>query len=393
MGVFVHQKQDRPGRALTDGQTHSAARTMQRREDEPAATPGQPTFEQTLNSSDRVQSQLQLQQMLNQSPSVTAHRQLATSLSATQPLQRQEGLADAFTSSVTDKVSIKTVLKNGQERNSLNTGGVVQREVAVQIIPDEDDDKTIGAVNIIGRSPKPVGFTGMGSHISMWASLTDQVESRLIGKTAAEAINQIDDLVTEAKGLPGYGKYSEMTREQQLQQTIAQHKMIDARIKADEAGPEAKYLRLQQYIAAYFDWRNLIPLTTFQFGPATATKGQQTGLDILRAQEFHDADYEEDDLRSAVMATLDFATIDQAAKLTKKEEVRPDTPGMDIEDTYESRMADMIEQHLKIIESTYPKAFGAADMSEEALKDWLKKKGVAGRKVILGILFDRYGRD
>ncbi len=95
MGVFVNQSQDRPGRALRDGPAN-AARTTQRREGEPAATPGQPTFKQTLNSSDRVQSQLQLQQTLNQSPRVAAQMKLADVLNSrsdalpvNHPLQRE----------------------------------------------------------------------------------------------------------------------------------------------------------------------------------------------------------------------------------------------------------------------------------------------------------------
>jgi hypothetical protein len=304
-----------------------------------------------------------------------------------------EGFAShGLTSSVADQVSIKTVQKTGGERHALDTSGVLQRVVAAQIIPSDLDDTVIGEVNIIGRSPAPVGFTGMGSHISMWATLTDQVKSRLEGKSADEGITAIDDLIKEAQDLPGYSHYVDMTSGQQMQQYLAQNLMYEAREKADNASDQAKFLRLQQYITAYLDWRNLIPFTTFQFGPATATEGQKTGLDILRGQQFQNADYEEGDLQSAVMATLDFETIDKAALLTEEEEVRPDTPGMDPEDTYESRMADMIEQHLKIIESTYPKAYEDAGMSEKVLKNWLKKKGVPS-KVILEILFDRYGRD
>jgi hypothetical protein len=405
MSTFAQK--NRESRAATDGaarQENSVDQSLQRADERPAAVAHQ-ALEQSLNQSDKVQTQLRLQQSLNESPRVVAQMKLAATLSghqsetqSQQPVQRQDALEDEEmiqrkgVTKEAGEVSVKATARDGKQRDAHNKSGVVQRVVGVQIIPSDMDDKLIGGVKIIGRSPAPPGFGGMGSHISMWAMLTDQVESRLVGKSAAAAIIEIDTLVAETESLPGYGNYVNMTVQQQQQQYEAQNIMYAARDKADKASDQAKYLRLQQYIAAYLDWRNLIPFTTFDFGPASATVGQTTALGKLRGYEFQNVNYQKTALQSAVMATLDFDTIDKAALLTDEQEARPDAPGIDVADSYESRMADMLEQHLKIVEKTYPKAFAAAGMTSGVVEGWLDDKSVMGSDNIAKILSSRHSR-
>lgn len=273
---------------------------------------------------------------------------------------------------------------------------VIQRQVAAAIHPSQADDTRIGDIAIIGRTPNLPGFGGMGSHITMWAIITDMVKSRLRNATYGEAIGIISIMEEETKRLPGYGQYVNMTHEQQLHQYDAELELHQAYTTADAANTgnsPALPLRVQEYIVAFLNWRNTIPLTTFDFGPATATPGQQTGLGILRSYESGQANFTRQELRNAMMATLDYATMENAALIDNEDDARPSAPGIDSEDQFEIKMAMMIEQHLLVVEKAYPNCAARASIGEEYLTAWLDGQDCGETDAIIDALFDLYGRD
>jgi hypothetical protein len=103
MGTFTQKSRESKGRAITDGAARkesSVDQSLQRADERPAAVAHQ-ALEQSLNQSDKVQTQLRLQQSLNESPRVVAQMKLAATLSghqsetqSQQPVQRQDALED-----------------------------------------------------------------------------------------------------------------------------------------------------------------------------------------------------------------------------------------------------------------------------------------------------------
>jgi hypothetical protein len=103
MKTFTTKKRERRSRADTDGpaQGGDATRTTPRLVDNRPAAVTQRSLDESLNRSDKVQSQLQLQQSLNESPRVAAQMKLAATLSGRnsgpqtqQPVQRQEAIEE-----------------------------------------------------------------------------------------------------------------------------------------------------------------------------------------------------------------------------------------------------------------------------------------------------------
>ncbi len=100
MNTFVQQRRENRSNANAGRKAGADGAALQLVDNRPAAIT-QRALDTSLNSSAKVQSQLQLKQMLNQSPSVTAQMKLAESLSSRQDslqmkkvVQRQDAVED-----------------------------------------------------------------------------------------------------------------------------------------------------------------------------------------------------------------------------------------------------------------------------------------------------------
>lgn len=286
------------------------------------------------------------------------------------------------------------LLKNSNTKGSNQS--VIQRKVAAQIHPNEDDPNLIGEIDIIGRTENPKGFKGMGSHLTMWAVITDMIKNRLRGSSYDQAITKIEEMYVETNRLPGYSEYVNMTFDQQYNKVIKQTAFLEAYELANQAitsSPMIVPLRVQQLISTFLEYRNTIPLTTFDFGVAKANVGETSSLEKLRIYEKDGHGCTKKELRNAIMGTLDYQAMESAAKLDEEEEVRPDVPGIDIDDDYEVRMAKMIEQHLLTVEGAYPRCFQDANIGEEFFREWLDANDCGVSEEIVEQLFNLYGRD
>jgi hypothetical protein len=163
MSTFADKSEKHQRRALTERPAQGeldSRRTLQPIDQRPAAVT-QRALGESLNRSDKVQSQLQLQQMFDQSPRVAAQMKLAAVLSGQsstlqpqQPVQRQEALEDE------EMIQRQESLEEDELLENESATAAMQRVAAsVEQVPVESSE-----VRPASHSDLPVQLTVQSRH-------------------------------------------------------------------------------------------------------------------------------------------------------------------------------------------------------------------------------------
>jgi hypothetical protein len=233
-----------------------------------------------------------------------------------------------------------------------NGGGVIRRELAVQIQPAAGGK--IGSVEIVGR-PEGYWSDTMGDHTTAFAVHAEGIRTQLKGKSLAEAVGVMQTLIEEAKKLPGVGLVKNLEADKKQTYDAALDKLNDAPTDAPQ---------LQSYINAYLQFRELIPgstiktkLKTGYFGKG---KGESEPVEKLVRYESGGGGQAQDVLE-AVKKLFDYTGVGMMAVEMTPQLVKEMSPGMDTALAPEGRVQKIWEQHLASIKMSFPKSYQAVE--------------------------------
>lgn len=210
-----------------------------------------------------------------------------------------------------------------------------------------------------------------GSHTSPWSLLVEGVRNAVVGKNLDQAVAGMDRLMADAKALPGNARVKFMLKNQQDHYNRALEKMELASLNA---AFNTSQDTVQQYMSAYLEFRNLVPLSAVDTGSPANYNLEADGLDILRNYSLND----EGTVRTAVFSLLDKKTISKISEeieMTETVQVNPhlqtqvnaDVPGIDYREDIENRLSDLIMQHLQTVKSAFPEAFYKANIDKDKI--------------------------
>lgn len=268
--------------------------------------------------------------------------------------------------------------KNPIQKSS-NTGNPVFQLVASQILMDTTDGK-IGGVAIVGR-PESVYSGTMGDHTTAFTVIASGLANKLSGKTISEASTILAGLVGELSKLPGYKYLYEGTlpssHAQRLNEAMEKvhfyvndFRKFRKSKRKNETGlftvhveNEDEYefsaslvSHLQQWIDAYLEARELIPMSTINtkaISESLAGKGKGESASALVSAENKES-ISTDQILYSAWGTFDARSAAAVCIEDNSERLTVIAPGVSPIWDYEQKKELLIRQHLQTLKSIYP---------------------------------------
>ena len=246
------------------------------------------------------------------------------------------------------------------------SGPRVQR-LLTQIVQAASDPKFIAEVRIIGR-PERVHGSSMGDHTTAFVLHTEAVRTRLRGKTMVQAIGEMVGLCAGLQHLPGMEFVRDLppVHQGRIAAAYARIETISARLVplagGDGAAQATFLLDLQDWICAYLDFRELVPLSTIKTsekGQGSAGKGKGERAEALAPlSTVGVTGTTPEAIYHAIQSTFDARTVGMVAAERSAEMLRVMAPGLDAGRACLDRVLLMVNQHLVSIIASFPAAFG-----------------------------------
>jgi hypothetical protein len=243
-------------------------------------------------------------------------------------------------------------------------GATVRRAVVAQLQLDKADEKAeprISAVSIVGRPP-PTFSGSMGDHTTAFTVHVNAVQLALIGAPLSQAAARMQDLLNGLNLTPGSTLVSNLPDRQARMLREAHERLlaIHGRLGAPVKGLDVA-AAIQEYVAAYLELRELVPLSTVNTGSvskATSGKGKGEDCAALRGQASGIPQHP-DQLAAEVVGLLDVRAVALACAETDKEKLAALAPGLPVTDDATKRAALFVEQHLRTLQTAFPGALAA----------------------------------
>jgi hypothetical protein len=241
-------------------------------------------------------------------------------------------------------------------------GGAVQRLVT-QIVPQPTHPEVIAQVNVVGRPERTYG-NSMGDHSTAFTVHVEGIRAKLQGQPLAEAIRALDQLVLDARALPGFAMTAQLPPEMRARVEHSWQALVEIRARPavthpDGAAASALALDLQDYINAYLEFREGVPLSTINVAaksPALAGKGKGESAEPL-ARQAHGDTVAPGELLSTAVNLFDAKGAALVAAEPFHELLVEMAPGLDSDLGYQARLTLLIDQHIASIASSFPRVF------------------------------------
>jgi hypothetical protein len=250
---------------------------------------------------------------------------------------------------------------------------VVQRRVVAQIVPAMNGETPIiGALHVVGR-PDSAHTSTMGDHSTAFAVQLESVVSRMQRQPYPAALGHLDGLINALPNLDGWALIPSAPDGERAAIAAAWNEVTSIRtqiatlLTTDAASPRLVLL-LQQYIAAYFDLRELVPLSTINVrvkAPALAGKGKgESG----HAAVLHGgrAAVDAGTAADAIAGLFDAASVGLAAA-EASELIEVMVPGLTVGSSALEKVQKFVAQHLKSIEVAYPWIWTVGGLAKDAV--------------------------
>jgi hypothetical protein len=243
-------------------------------------------------------------------------------------------------------------------------GAAVQRMVT-QIVPRPDHADVIQRVVVVGRPERSHGAS-MGDHSTAFTLHVEGIRTQLQGKTLTEAVGELDALVRAARGLPGFSMIAGLPDEKRVKvedKWTAQLQVRSRPVLGDPGSADAAALALdlQDYINAYLEFREVIPMSTINVAaksPATAGKGKGESADALVRKANGEA-VPAHELLAAIAKLFDARGAAIVAAEPLRDMLAKLAPGVDPGLDYRARMTRVVEQHVGSVAASFPSVFAA----------------------------------
>ncbi|MBV9821382.1 MAG: hypothetical protein JO144_04000, partial [Actinobacteria bacterium] len=239
---------------------------------------------------------------------------------------------------------------------------VIRRQVVTQPrLGGERRDQIVG-VAIVGRPPNTFGGS-MGDHTTAFTVHVNAVQHALQDAPLAEAAARLGVLVSELRSLPGYALVSELLPSRQLQLWRAALATVTDVRRRLEAARDAQLGQalIQQYIGAYLELRELVPLSTVNTGAiskATSGKGKGEAVLALREQAAG-RNQKPEELAREVLGLFDVRAAALACAETDPIRLAALAPGLPADLAPRARGQLIVLQHLRSVQTGYPGALAA----------------------------------
>jgi hypothetical protein len=261
--------------------------------------------------------------------------------------------------------------------SALPSGPITVQRVVAQIEPakkTQADMPRIGKIHIVGRPESPHTST-MGDHTTAYAAQVASLILRLNGTTYPEAVAALDGLFDSLKTLPGYKLVDNLPPDHHQRFDAAVANSIAVRKELDVSGKDEAHfpLLLQQYVAAYLDVRELLPLSTINVrakSPPLAGKGKGESTAAFVGAKTPQ------ELSTAIMGMFDASAVGIAAA-ESTDLLATIAPGLDRKLNPRQRAELMVEQHLLAVEITRPEVFKKEGVDRAKLADQLLAAALA----------------
>jgi hypothetical protein len=237
---------------------------------------------------------------------------------------------------------------------------VLRRQVVTQLKLGGEAADLIADVAIVGRPPNTFGAS-MGDHTTAFTVHVNAVQHALKDAPLAEAAARMGVLVSELRSLPGYALVGVSLPERHLrlwQAALATLTDVRRRLDAGKGDPVAL---VQQYVGAYLELRELVPLSTVNTGivsKATSGKGKGEAVEALREQA-GGAPQKPDALAAEILGLFDVRAAALACAETDPGQLARLAPGLPATWGARERGHAIVLQHLRSIQTGYPGALAA----------------------------------
>lgn len=276
---------------------------------------------------------------------------------------------------------LSTQLQPAQPRPKISSAvsrKVIQRQVTAQIEAHPEDRTFIGQLRIIGR-PERVFSGTMGDHTTAFSVHVEAVRVRVEGRSIVDAVQGMDELAKSAGELAGLDFVRQLPPQhlRKLEEAYLELRGVQKKIKeamqAEEAN--AAILLLQEYIAAYLNFRELVPLSLINVkakSPFLAGKGKgESGKAAVLAAHQNFETVDKEILFDAVVSLFDISSAALASVEQMPEQAGAMAPGLQNVDPME-RMWLYVRQHLQSIQMSFPRVFDSKDgLDPYQVADWL----------------------
>lgn len=240
---------------------------------------------------------------------------------------------------------------------SAEAGGVRRAVVAqLQVAPDKVDASTliITGVSIVGRPP-PTFSSSMGDHSTAFTVHVNAIQLALEGVPLNQAAARLQDLAQGLLRSPGAALIGNLPPRQAGMWREAYQRLVNANGQLVKGADPAA---VQEYIAAYLELRELVPLSTVNTGSvskATSGKGKGEDCGALRAQA---AGVKQDPaiLYGEIVGLLDVRAVALACVEPDQERLNDLAPGLPANLDSQHRAQLFVEQHLRTIQTAFPGA-------------------------------------
>ncbi|MFL6163192.1 MAG: DUF4157 domain-containing protein [Jatrophihabitantaceae bacterium] len=244
-------------------------------------------------------------------------------------------------------------------------GGPVRRAVVTQLQVDKPDGEDavvrISGVSIVGRPP-PTFSSSMGDHSTAFTVHVNAVQLALIGHPLSEAAARMQDLVNGLQIAPGAKLVENLPPRQAAMWQEAYKRLvtIHGRLAAPTEGLDVT-AAVQEYVAAYLELRELVPLSTINTGTvskATSGKGKGEDCDALRAQAAG-IKQSPDALGNEIVGLLDVRAVALSCIEPDPARLAALAPGLPAKLNPTERAQLFVEQHLRTIQTAFPGTLAA----------------------------------
>ncbi len=232
--------------------------------------------------------------------------------------------------------------------------------------PVEGEDAEIGVVDLEATTPvESEAASAMPSSATLTTGTALETGTALATAVAMET--GTDELGLDEEAKAPTGRYQRATHHARLLE--AQDNLALCRGLLDTAGPDdLKLVRLQDYIAAYLELRELVPLSASNWKGANRGRGGkgdgETGLEGFLADPDENPQ-PPGQLRRDFLSTIATYRMAQAAVEPNKQALAILMPGLDHALSADARTTLMARQHVQSVLSNFPQNF--AGLAEDIL--------------------------
>lgn len=238
--------------------------------------------------------------------------------------------------------------------------GSIRRAVVTQLLVDEGIDEVVRITNvsIVGRPP-PTFSGSMGDHSTAFTVHVNAVQLALEGHPLTEAVDRMQDLVAGLVQLPGASLVADLPPRQAKMWQEAYDRLVTLHGRLHPPGKDLNLAAaVQEYISAYLELRELVPLSTVNTGTvskATSGKGKGEGCVALRAQAAG-VQQRAEDLIAEIVGLLDVRAVALACAEPDPDRLAELAPGLPAKLDATQRARLFVEQHLRSMQTAFPGA-------------------------------------